>query len=76
MVDNRKVLIVEQVIPSGNEPFVGKLLDLNRLVMCPGGRERTESEYQALLETAGFKLTQIAPTASDVSLIEGVKYRL
>jgi hypothetical protein len=28
MPDNGKVLVAEQVIPPGNEPFMGKLLDL------------------------------------------------
>jgi hypothetical protein len=36
-----RVLILEQVIPPGNGPFPGKLLDLNMLVMTEGGRERT-----------------------------------
>lgn len=67
-----RVLLVEQVIPPGNDPFAGKLLDLNMLVMCPGGCERTESEYQTLLAAAGFKLTRIVPTQSDVSVVEGV----
>jgi hypothetical protein len=66
-----KLLIVEQVIPPGNEPFMGKFLDLNMLVMCPGGCERTEAEYRTLLAQAGFQLTQIIPTQTFASVIEG-----
>ena len=73
MVDNGKILIVEQIIPPGNGPFLGKLYDLHMLVLCPGGRERTAAEFQSLLEVAGFRLTGITSTTSDVSLIEGVK---
>jgi len=73
MPDNGKVLVTEQVIPPGNEPFMGKLLDLNMLVMTPGGRERTEAEYRALFEKAGFNLTRIVPTQREVSIIEGIR---
>lgn len=72
MTDNGRVLIVEQVIPPGNEPFMGKLLDMNMLVMCPGGRERTAAEYDALLAAAGFKLSRIVPTSTMVSVVEGL----
>lgn len=73
MPANGKVLVAEQVIPTGNEPFMGKLLDLNMLVMAPGGCERTQAEYTALFETAGFKLTRIVPTQEEVSIIEGIR---
>jgi hypothetical protein len=65
-----RLLIVESVIPPGNGPFMGKFLDLTMLVI-PGGKERTETEYRALFESAGFRLTYIVPTATDVSVIEG-----
>lgn len=73
MPEQGKLLVVEQVIPPGNEPFVGKFLDLNMLVMCPGGCERTKAEYQVLFERAGFHLTRIVPTQTFVSVIEGVR---
>lgn len=73
MPDQGKLLVVEMVIPSGNEPFFGKLLDLQVLVNYQGGCERTEAEYQALFETAGFSLTRIVPTASPLSVIEGIR---
>ncbi len=67
-----RVLAIEQVIPPGNKPFMGKFLDLNMLVMCPGGCERTEAEYRSLFERAGFELTRIVSTLSDTSIIEGM----
>ena len=73
MVDNGKVLIVEQVIPAGNDPFIGKLMDVNMLVMCPGGKERTAEEFRILFAEAGFKLTKIVPIRGVVSVIEGIK---
>jgi hypothetical protein len=71
MPKHGKVLILEQVIPAGNAPHEGKLRDLNMLVIL-GGVERTESEFRALLREAGFRLTEIRPTASSTSVIEGV----
>lgn len=67
-----RLLVVEGVIPPGNEPSFGKLLDLTMLTL-PGGKERTESEYRSLLEAGGFALTRIVPTQAEVSVIEGRK---
>lgn len=65
-----KLLVVENVIPPGNEPSFGKLLDLTMLVI-PGGEERTEEEYRRLYGAAGFHLTRIVPTKAEVRVIEG-----
>ena len=66
-----KLLVVEVVIPPGNDPNWGKMLDLNMMVV-PGGAERTEAEYRELFATAGFRLTRVVPTIADVSVVEGV----
>jgi SAM-dependent methyltransferase len=66
-----RVLVVETVIPPGNEPCFGKWLDLMMLLV--GGCERTEEEYNRLFSEAGLKLNRIVPTSSEVSLIEGVR---
>jgi SAM-dependent methyltransferase len=66
-----KVLLMEIVIPPGNTPSLGKLLDLEMLVVA-GGRERTEAEYGSLLAEAGLRLARIVPTPSPLSLIEAV----
>jgi hypothetical protein len=72
MVEQGRVLVIEQVIPPGNDPFIGKLLDMNMLVMCPGGKERTEAEYRQIFEAAGLRLKRIVPTSAFVSVVEGV----
>jgi hypothetical protein len=68
-----RLLVVERIIPPGNEPFYGKLADLNLLVFYRG-RHRTEAEYRALFARAGFELSRIIPTHSptEFSVIEGV----
>jgi hypothetical protein len=70
MGDGAKLLVVERVIPPGDGPMFGKLMDLTTLVVH-GGLERTEEEFRHLFEAAGFQLTRVVPTASDVSVIEG-----
>ena len=67
-----KVLLAEMVIPEGNVPHPGKMLDLEMLT-SPGGLERTADEYARLFERAGFKLTRIVPTMSPFSVIEAKK---
>jgi O-methyltransferase domain len=68
-----KLLIVERELPEvgeraqSAEPF---LLDLEMLVMTPGGRERTRSEFARLLSDTQFKLARIVPTTSSVSIFE------
>ena len=70
--ENGKLILVEAVVPSGSEPHFSKFIDLNMLVMT-GGRERTEGEFRALYDAAGFRLTRIVPTESPFSVIEGVR---
>ena len=66
-----RLLLVETVIPPGNDPSSGKLADLAMMVWT-GGKERTEAEYRSLLAAAGFELTRVVPTPSSLSVIEGV----
>ena len=68
---NGKLLIVEAIIPPGNEFSVSKLLDLEVLLMG-GGQERTEDEFKDILQKSGFALSQIIPTKENISIIEGV----
>lgn len=71
MTAGGKVLVVEMIVPEGNEPSIGKFLDLQMLLYLPGC-ERTEAEYRILFDKAGFELVKIVPTASPFSILEGV----
>jgi hypothetical protein len=66
-----RLLLIEMVLPPGNTPHPGKMLDMMMLV-GPGGRERTEQEYGALLGQVGFRMTRVVPTESAVSVVEAV----
>jgi hypothetical protein len=72
MAERGKVLIIEVVVPEGDEPHYSKLMDLEMLV-SPGGVERTANEYRELLGAAGLQLARIIPTRSPFSIIEAVR---
>jgi len=71
MAHDGRILVVETVIPRGDEPCFGKWLDLMMLLVA--GRERTEGEFRALFAQAGLRLSRILPTSHEVSIIEGVR---
>jgi hypothetical protein len=66
-----RLLLVEMVLPLGDTPHPGKMLDMTMLVSM-GGQERTELEYGSLLIEAGFRLTRVVPTSSPASIVEAV----
>jgi hypothetical protein len=49
-----RLVLIESIIQPGNDPAGVKWLDLLMLVIA-GGRERTEEEWRALLESAGWE---------------------
>jgi hypothetical protein len=65
-----RILVVDAVVPPGNEPHPSKAADLLMMVLLDG-RERTEPEFRDLFERSGLKLTRIIPTASVLSFVEG-----
>ena len=72
MKPDGKLLIVEMVLPEGDEPHMGKMLDM-MMMLVPGGEERTAAEYAELLEPNGFRVTRVVPTNSAVSVVEAVR---
>jgi hypothetical protein len=72
MPEGAKLLVIEHVLPPGDEPSFGKLLDLNMLLL-PGGVERTEAEFRQLYRGSGFRLTRIVPAQGDLSVVEGLR---
>jgi len=73
MPRNARLLLVERKLPEiadSNGPTETFLTDLEMLVMSPGGRERTESEFRKLLGEAGFKHLRTLPTASPSCVFE------
>jgi hypothetical protein len=66
--ENGVLVLVEQLLDEGPDAARTAFSDLNMLV-APGGRERTRSEYATLLQQAGLVLDEVIPAASDMFLL-------
>jgi hypothetical protein len=62
---------VDNVIPTGNDPSWGKLVDIQMFII--GGRERTKKEFAGIFTRAGLKLTRVVATKCPLSIVEGVR---
>ncbi len=70
-----KLLLVEGVYPpriDGSLVSRGAAANDVNMLVCTGGRQRTEEEFRELYAAAGFELTRIVPTPARAAVIEGV----
>jgi O-methyltransferase domain/Dimerisation domain len=67
---NGRLLVVDAVIPPGNDPHPAKIVDMVMMGVLTG-RERTEEEFSDLLTAAGFTLNRVTPTHSMLAIVEG-----
>lgn len=65
-----RILIMDPLIPEGNTPHSGKLMDLLCMGIYEGGRERTKKEFEQLLASADMRLNRTIDTGCYVSIIE------
>ena len=56
-----QLLLIESVLKASGEPDPGTFMDVLMLTLV-GGRERTESNFRALLHEAGFNLMRVIQT--------------
>ncbi len=71
MKPDGKILVVEIVVPAGNDPSFAKWMDL--MMVTYGGKERSEKQYRQLFAQAGLRLTRLVPTKDVISVVEGVR---
>jgi hypothetical protein len=77
MDEGARLLLVEMVIPEGDEPAAPAFRRLVRqadleMLAVVGGRERTAGEFEQLLTQSGFALTEIMPLKGmPWSVVEG-----
>jgi hypothetical protein len=69
-----RLLLIEWVVPPGDEPHPSKLLDLSMLFVY-GGKERTEDEFVELLSAADLRLVRVVGTSSTLNFIEAAPAR-
>ncbi|SPM36203.1 hypothetical protein MRAB57_4043 [Mycobacterium rhizamassiliense] len=65
-----RIVIIEMIMGDPQTPGFVALMDLNMLVACPDGRERTLDEFDALLRAAGLQRTETHPKPLGHSVIE------
>jgi len=64
-----RLVVIEMVVPPGDEPHDAKMFDLVMMAIL-NGRERTAQEYTSLLTDSGFAVDRIVPSSSPFSFIE------
>jgi hypothetical protein len=64
-----KILVIEQMIPPGNDPLFGKMSDLMMMTSFGSG-ERTQGDFQRLFDLAGLKIKKIHSTDYLLSIFE------
>jgi hypothetical protein len=75
MGDSGRLVLVERVLPDplGTTAAArsGVRSDLTML-LAQGGQERTEEQFRALLDSAGFRLTRVVAASPTLSVLEAV----
>jgi len=64
-----RVFVIESVLPDSGRPGPAAMHDINMLVLT-GGRERTVSQFRALIEAAGLALVREIAAHGPVSALE------
>lgn len=73
MSPESRIVIIEMIVSKDNRQELAKLLDIQMLATMPGGKERTRSEFNTLLENSGFRIIRIIKTIAPICLIEAKK---
>lgn len=71
MAPGGRVLVIDTVIPRGNAPHGGKVLDVMMMASLPG-RERTEEDFRQLFARAGLSFSRVISTPAALSITEAV----
>ncbi len=66
-----RVLVIDPVLPPGNDPHPGKSLDL-QMMTALGGRSRGPVDLDTLFARADLRLTRVLPTPNFTSIVEAV----
>ena len=69
MPQNGRVIIIDSVVPEGDDPDFSKFFGLNMRAMT-GGIERTAKEFDELLAAADLRFLRVIPTELPTSIIE------
>jgi hypothetical protein len=72
MRPGHRLLVVELVVEPETTSGIGPLSDVQMMMVCNEGRERSRADFERLFRAAGFELRRVVPTATLMSIVEGV----
>ncbi|WP_407562456.1 methyltransferase [Streptomyces sp. 184] len=72
MPDDGRLLVVNALVPEGNEPHPGKTMDMLMLTVL-NGKGRTRAEYEELLRKAGLVPGRVLDVSPHASIVEATK---
>jgi hypothetical protein len=68
-----QLLILEELYPSRvelSDACRGAAANDVLMLVCTGGRQRSEEEFRALLAASGFRISRVVPTSTDISVVQ------
>jgi len=65
-----RILVIEHIRPDDATPHMAKFMDMQMLIMTPGGRERTLTEFEHLFAAADLALRNTVATNIGLSVLE------
>ncbi len=71
MAPGARLVVVEQLTGRNQTDSFGALSDVQMLVGCDDGRERSREDFERLFKQSGFRLGRVFPSPT-VSVIEGL----
>lgn len=71
MKPDGRVLVIDAIVPPGNDPHPGKAMDYMMLANLIGG-ERSAAQLEPLFEAADLRLARVIRTPTPMSIAEGV----
>jgi hypothetical protein len=73
MTEKSVLLVPEVIVERYSTIPPGPIVDMQMLVACEGGRQRSEAEHAKLLAGAGLKLRRVHMAATGVSIVEAAR---
>ncbi|GAA2115488.1 methyltransferase [Streptomyces synnematoformans] len=72
MPDDARLLMVNALVPEGNEPHPSKTVDMTMLTVL-NGKGRTQAEYEELMRKAGLAPDNVLHVSPHAAIIEATK---
>jgi hypothetical protein len=72
MQPGTRLLVVELMRQTRPATAIAPMSDVQMMMVCSEGRERSREDFHRLFEQAGFSLTRVLPTQGLMSIVEGI----